>query len=74
MRHTLEGAITRDALAMALQDRRPAAGCLSHWDRRSQYASHDCKALLMANDMIPSMSRTGDRWDNAVAESFFATL
>ena len=74
MRHTLEGAITRDALTMALQDRRPAAGCLSHSDRGSQYAAHDYLALLAAHDMIPSMSRTGDCWDNAVAESFFATL
>lgn len=74
MRHTLEGAITRDALAMALQDRRPAAGCLSHSDRGSQYAAHDYLALLAAHGMIPSMSRTGDCWDNAVAESFFATL
>ena len=74
MRHTLEGAITRDALTMALQDRRPAAGCLSHSDRGSQYAAHDDLALLAAYDMIPSMSRTGDCWDNAVAESFFATL
>lgn len=74
MRHTLDGAITRDALAMALHDRRPAAGCLSHSDRGSQYAAHDYQALLQSHDMIPSMSRTGDCWDNAVAESFFATL
>ena len=74
MRHTLEGAITRDALTMALEDRRPAAGCLSHSDRGSQYAAHDYQALLAAHGMIPSMSRTGDCWDNAVAESFFATL
>jgi transposase InsO family protein len=74
MRHTLEGAITRDALTMALEDRRPAAGCLSHSDRASQYAAHDYQAILAAHGMIPSMSRTGDCWNNAVAESFFATL
>ena len=74
MRYMLEGAITRDALTMALQDRRPAAGCLSHWDRRSQYAAHSYQALLMANDMIPTRSRTGDCWDNAVAENLFVTL
>jgi transposase InsO family protein len=39
MRQTLEGAITRDALTMALEDRRPGAGCLSHSDRGSQYAT-----------------------------------
>jgi transposase InsO family protein len=74
MRHTLEGAITRDALTMALEDRRPAAGCLLHSNRGSQCAAHDYQAVLVANGMIPSMSRTGDCWDNAVAESFFATL
>ena len=74
MRHTLEGAITRDALAMALHDRRPAAGCLAHSDRGSQYAAHDYQDLLATHAMIPSMSGTGDCWDNAVAESFFATL
>jgi transposase InsO family protein len=73
-RHTLEGAITRDASTMALADRRPAAGCLSHSDRGSPHAAHDYHALLAAHGMIPSMSRTGDCWDNAVAESFFATL
>ena len=74
MRQTLEGAITRDALTMALEDRRPGAGCLSHSDRGSQYAAHDSQALLAAHAMVPSMSRTGDCWDSAVAERFFATL
>ena len=74
MRHTLEGAITRDALTMAVHDRRPAAGCVSHSDRGGQYAAHDYKALLAAHAMIPSMNRRGDCFDNAVAESFFATL
>jgi putative transposase len=40
----------------------------------TQYASHEYRALLHAHGITPSMSRRGDCWDNAVAESFFATL
>lgn len=74
MRHTLEGAITRDALSMALSGRTPEPGVLHHTDRGSQYAAGDYRALLAAHGMVCSMSRRGDCWDNAVAESFFATL
>lgn len=74
MRHTLDGALTRDALGMALRRRRPAPGVLHHTDRGSQYAAHEYQALLAAHAMTGSMSRSGDCWDNAVAESFFATL
>ena len=74
MRHTLEGALTRDALTMALATRQPAPGVLHHTDRGSQYAAGDYRALLVAHGMRCSMSRVGDCWDNAVAESFFATL
>ena len=74
MRHTLERALTLDALAMALGRRRPARGVLHHSDRGSQYACGDYRALLAAHAMTCSMSRKGDCWDNAVVESFFATL
>jgi putative transposase len=74
MRHTLEASLTRDALTMALAGRRPAPGVLHHTDRGSQYAAGDYRALLEAYGMVCSMSRVGDCWDNAVAESFFATL
>jgi putative transposase len=74
MRHTLEGALTRDALAMALTGRHPDAGVLHHSDRGSQYAAGDYRDLLTAHAMACSMSRKGNCWDNAVAESFFATL
>ena len=74
MRHTLEGALTEDALTMALAGRRPGRGVLHHTDRGSQYAAEDYRALLTAHGMECSMSRVGDCWDNAVAESFFATL
>jgi putative transposase len=74
MRHTLDGALTRDALTMAMISRQPGRGVLHHTDRGSQYAAGDYRALLTAHGMECSMSRVGDCWDNAVAESFFATL
>lgn len=54
--------------------RQPPAGLLHHSDRGSQYAGGAYQALLAAHGMIGSMSRKGDCWDNAVVESFFATL
>ncbi len=74
MRHTLEGALTRDALLMALAGRQPKPGTLYHSDRGSQYAAGDYQDILTAHAMTCSMSRVGNCWDNAVAESFFATL
>ena len=74
MRHTLERGLTLDALRMALASRRPGPGVLHHSDRGSQYACGDYQALLAAHGMACSMSRRGDCWDNAVVESFFATL
>jgi putative transposase len=62
------------ALAMAHQTRRPRAGTLHHSDRGRQYSSAGYQAALQAAGLTPSMSRTGDCWDNAVVESFFATL
>lgn len=50
------------------------AGLVHHTDRGSPYASDDYRKALAEHGMTPSMSRTGDCWDNAVAESFFATL
>ena len=62
------------ALAAAVQRRRPAAGLLHHSDRGCQYTSADYREALAALDVTVSMSRTGNCWDNAVAESFFATM
>src|SRR5437773_1601868 len=62
------------ALRMALADRRPTPGLLHHSDRGSQYACGEYRALLAAHGLVASMSKKGDCWDNAVAESFFATL
>jgi putative transposase len=66
--------LTLTALRMALARRRPPQGLLHHSDRGSQYASGDYRAALAAHGIVCSMSRRGDCWDNAVAESFFATL
>lgn len=62
------------ALRMALTQRRPQAGLLHHSDRGSQYTSRDYQALLRDWGLEVSMSRKGDCYDNAVMESFFATL
>lgn len=74
MRETLEAELTLAALRMALADRRPAPGLVHHSDRGSQYACGDYRALLKAHGLVASMSKKGDCWDNAVAESFFASL
>jgi putative transposase len=63
-----------DALYQALHARRPGAGLVHHSDRGSPYASEDYRKALRDRGITASMSRTGDCWDNAVAESFFATL
>jgi len=63
-----------DALKMALGRRRPDAGLMHHSDRGSQYASAAFQSLLRAENISCSMSRRGNCWDNAMMESFFATL
>ena len=70
----LERGLALDALAMALKQRQPSSGLLHHSDRGSQYASHEYQQLLARYGILSSMSRSGNCWDNAVAESFFATL
>jgi putative transposase len=63
-----------DTLNAALRARRPPPGLVHHSDRGSPYASDDYRQVLTRNGIRASMSRTGDCWDNAVAEGFFATL
>lgn len=63
-----------DALRDAIQKRKPAPGLTAHSDRGSPYASDDYREELARFGIVPSMSRKGDCWDNAVAESFFSTL
>jgi putative transposase len=74
MEHTLTSRLAEKALSMALTHRRPEVGVLHHSDRGVQYASGDYQALLDANGLIPSMSRTGNYYDQAPIESFFGTL
>jgi putative transposase len=66
--------LVMDALEMALGRRRPGPGLIHHSDRGVQYACGDFQRLLRRHGMKPSMSRKGDPYDNAVAESFFKTL
>jgi putative transposase len=63
-----------EALGMALGMRQPGEGLVHHSDRGCQYASDVYRSELAARGIVCSMSRVGDCWDNAVAESFFATL
>jgi putative transposase len=72
-RERLDQELALSALRMALRHRRPH-GALHHSDRGVQYASAAYRQLLATAHFTPSMSRVGDCWDNAVVESFFATL
>lgn len=62
------------ALNMALAQRKPGAGLIFHSDQGTAYGSNDYRELLQANGVRPSMSRKGNCYDNAVAESFFSNL
>ena len=62
------------ALQMALLARRPVVGLLLHSDRGVQYCANAFRALTGERGIVQSMSRKGDCWDNACAETFFASL
>lgn len=66
--------LARLALERALEERCPAPGLIHHTDRGCQYTSDPYQRILRREGIIVSMSRSGNCWDNAVAESFFATL
>lgn len=74
MRDAMDVELVLSALRMAREARRPAPGLIHHSDRGSVYAAAAYRAELAAHGMVASMSGTGDCYDNAVAESFFATL
>jgi len=74
MSERIDRRLALDALRMALAQRRPQPGLIHHSDRGSQYASGDYQQHLAKHGLRGSMSRRGDCWDNAVAESFFASL
>jgi transposase InsO family protein len=66
--------LVADALRMALDARRPDSGLVFHSDRGTQYTSAEYRQLLEDHGIIQSFSRPRQCWDNAVAESWFATL
>ena len=63
-----------DALVVAFGQRHPPAGAIFHSDRGCQYTSRDFRQLATDHGIRLSLGRKGDCWDNAVAESFFATI
>jgi putative transposase len=74
MSESMESRLVVDALEMAVQRRLPGEGLLAHSDRGSQYASEHYQLLLGKHGIECSMSAVGQCWDNAPAESFFASL
>jgi len=74
LRKTLTRDLAVSTLTHALARRRPPPGLVHHTDRGCQYASGEYRRLLTKHGAACSMSAAGDCWDNAVAESFFATL
>lgn len=74
MAEHMRASLVCEALQMALKRRRPLPGLIFHSDRGSQYTSREFAMLLAAHGVVPSLSRVGQCWDNAVAESFFATV
>jgi putative transposase len=71
MDRTMAQALVIRALMMAVNLRQPKAGLMHHSDRGSQYASEAYQTLLKQHEILPSMSRKGNCWDNAVMERFF---
>ncbi|MFN7095531.1 MAG: IS3 family transposase [Burkholderiales bacterium] len=74
MSDRINNALVIKALSKALQTRGYPRGIIVHSDRGSQYASNAYKSLLKANNLLGSMSRKGNCWDNAVAEGFFSLI
>ena len=74
MSERINTALVLQALHMAIVARRPSPGLIHHTDRGAIYAAEAYRALLVARGIAASMGRTGDCYDNAVAESFFSTV
>lgn len=74
MSERIDSRLVVDALEMAVACELPDAGLMAHSDRGVQYASEHYQGVLAQHDLECSMSRKGNCWDNAPAESFFATL
>ncbi len=74
MSHEMTTKLVIDAFEMATSRRRPPRGMIAHSDRGSQYASHAFQYVLRKAGIVCSMSRKGNCWDNAVIESFNASI
>ena len=74
MKPTLARELALDALLMAVWRRKPKQRVVVHSDQGTQYGSDDWLRFCKEHNLEPSMSRRGNCWDNAVAESFFSTL
>jgi putative transposase len=74
MSDSIDTELALEALLMATRRRTPEPGLIHHTDRDCRYASDDYQSALRRSGMVASMSGKADCWDNAVAESFFATL
>ena len=74
MKATLARELVLDALLMAIWRRKPNGRVIVHSDQGSQYGSDDWQRFCRSHGLEPSMSRRGNCWDNAVAESFFSSL
>jgi transposase InsO family protein len=74
MSENIDSKLVQSAMKMAIQHRGPAKGLIHHSDRGVQYAAGDFQDMLEDNKIICSMSRKGNCWDNACAESFFSKL
>lgn len=74
MRSRIDSELAINALLMAVWRRNPKAPVIVHSDQGCQYSSHDWQAFLKAHGLVASMSRRGNCYDNAVAESFFQLL
>ena len=74
MKDRLTLPLVLDALEMAVRRQKPGPGLLHHSDQGCQYAAHEYQKTLTHLGMVPSMSRRGQCWDNALMESFFHTL
>lgn len=74
MESRMKADLVNDAMLMAIWKRKLAKGIIFHSDRGSQYASDSYREILKSHSVKASMSKKGDCWDNAVAESFFHTL
>jgi putative transposase len=71
---SIDARLTIAALKAAIERRTPPAGCVHHSDRGSQYAAQGYRDVLADHDLVGSMGRRGNPYDNAKAESFMKTL